>query len=180
MITLRVVEGIPSLRQRRFVSEIRQSFAIACERSRFRIVHYSIQWDHLHLIVEADDHAALGHGMNSISARVARAVNRVFRRRGRVLAGRYHVRLLTSLRQVRNALQYVLLNSRKHWRARTGESTPVRLDEASSGQWFDGWLGGQRGERAGAREVAHARSWPLRMGWRRHGLIRPNAVPGLA
>ena len=158
MVTLRVVEGIPSLRQRRFVAEIRKSFACACERSSFRIVHYSIQRDHLHLIVEADDQVALGRGMNSISARVARVVNRTFRRRGRVLAGRYHVRLLTSLRQVRNALQYVLLNSRKHWKVRTGEAPPVRLDEASSGQWFDGWLGGSRGERTGAREVASAKS----------------------
>ena len=178
MITVRVQDGIPSLRRRPFIEEIRASFAVACERGSFRLVHYSILRDHLHLIVEADDHDALGRGMNSVSARIARAVNRVFRRQGRVLAGRYHVRLLTSPRQVRNALQYVLLNSRKHWKARTGEARPVCLDGASSGRFFDGWLGGRRGERTGPRDVAEAKTWVLRVGWRRHGLIAPAAVPG--
>ena len=178
MITVRVQDGIPSLRQHAFIREIRESFAVACERGSFRVVHYSILRDHLHLIVEADDNDALGRGMKSIAARIARAVNRVFRRQGRVLAGRYHVRLLRSPRQVRNALQYVLLNSRKHWKARTGEAPPVCLDVASSGRFFDGWLGGRRGDRTGPRDIAEAKTWVLRVGWKRHGLIAPTAVPG--
>ncbi len=178
LITVRVQEGIPSLRRRSFIEEIRASFAVACEFGSFRHGHYSILRDHLHLIVEADDSNALGRGMNSISARIARAVNRVFRRRGRVLAGRYHVRLLRSPRQVRNALQYVLLNCRKHWKALTGEAPPVCLDVASSGRFFDGWLGGRRGEQSGTRDVAEAKTWVLRVGWRHHGLIAPAAVPG--
>ncbi len=178
MITLRVRGGIPSLRQRAFIQEIRESFAVACERGGFRLVHYAILRDHLHLIVEADDNEALGRGMTAISSRVARAVNRIFQRQGRVLAGRYHVRWLKSPRQVRNALQYVLLNSRKHWKARTGAAPPVCLDVASSGRRFDGWIGGWRGERSGPREVVEARAWLLRVGWRRHGLLVPAAVPG--
>ncbi len=175
MITVRVQHDIPSLRHRSFIKEIRESFAVACERGSFRLVHYAILRDHLHLIVEANDNDSLGRG---ISARIARAVNRVFQRQGRVLAGRYHVRWLRSPRQVRNALQYVLLNSRKHWKAQTGEAPPVCLDVASSGRWFDGWLGGRRGERTGPRDVAEAKTWLLRVGWRRHGLIAPAAVPG--
>ena len=178
LITVRVRRGIPSLRRRSFVREIRESFAVACGRGRFRVVHYAILRDHLHLIVEADDNDALGRGMNSISSRVARAVNRVFRRKGRVLAGRYHVRSLKSPRQVRNALQYVLLNSRKHWKARTGVAPPVCLDEASSGRFFDGWIGGPRGEQSGLCDIAGAKTWLLRVGWKRHGLIEPGAVPG--
>ncbi len=179
MITVRVQAGIPSLRQQSFVDEIRRSFAVACERGSFRLVHYAILRDHLHLIVEADDNDSMGRGMNSISSRIARAVNRVFRRRGSVLAGRYHLRWLRSPRQVRNALQYVLLNSRKHSKALTGQAPPVSLDGASSGRFFDGWLGGPRGEQTGPRDVAGARTWLLRVGWRRHGLIAPAAVPGL-
>jgi hypothetical protein len=68
--------------------------------------------------------------MKSIAARLARAVNRVFRRSGPVLIGRYHLRALRTSREVRNALAYVLLNVRKHWRQRYGTLPPVRLDAA--------------------------------------------------
>jgi hypothetical protein len=77
--------------------------------------------------------------MIPISARFARAVNRVFLRVGRVIAGRYHVQLLKSPTQVRNALRYVLLNIRKHFKQRYGQAPPVKIDAASSGSQFDGW-----------------------------------------
>jgi hypothetical protein len=80
---------------------------------------------------------------------------------------------------VRNALAYVLLNARKHWKQRTGSAPPTRLDEASSAGWFDGWV--RRGlppEAIESAPVAPARSWLLRVGWRRHGLLDPAEVPG--
>jgi REP element-mobilizing transposase RayT len=171
--------GLPSLRSRRFVREFRRSLRRACERGEFRVVHYSIQRDHLHLVVEAAGKAALGRGMKSVSARLARAANRAFGRRGAVLDGRYHLRVLRTPREVRHALAYVLLNARKHWLARNGTPPPVRVDEASSGRWFDGWRGGGR-MAAGAEppEVARAHSWLLATGWRRRGLIDPAEVPG--
>ena len=118
--------------------------------------------------------------MKSIGARIARAANRVFARRGPVLADRYHLHILRTPLEVRRALAYVLLNARKHWRQRFGLAPPVRLDEASSGQWFDGW----RREPASReppdvpREVVQPRTWLLSTGWRRHGLIDPAEVPG--
>jgi REP-associated tyrosine transposase len=179
-VTLRVRRGLPSLRSRPFVRELRYRLRGACERTRFRLVHYSIQADHLHLIVEASSSQDLARGMKSIGARVARAVNRVFARRGPVLADRYHRRVLRTPREVRNALAYVLLNVRKHFRQRWGYAPAARLDAASSGRWFEGW----RREPAGreppgdARDVARPRTWLLVAGWRRHGLIDPAEVPG--
>ncbi|MDJ0864707.1 MAG: transposase [Myxococcota bacterium] len=178
-MTIRVRDGIPSLRTRRFVADFRASLRKACERGEFRVAHYSIQRDHVHLIVEAAGKQALGRGMKSISARLARAVNRVFGRRGQVLDGRYHLHLLKTPREVRNALAYVLLNARKHWRERRGKVPSVRLDEASSGRWFSGWRRRVPGPRPpGLREVALPRSWLLRSGWRRYGLVDPAEVPG--
>ena len=145
------------------------------------MVHYSLQRTHAHLIVEAAGKQALGRGMKAISARLARAVNRVYRHRGPVLCGRYHLHVLKTPREVRHALAYVLLNARKHWRERHGQAPPVRIDAASSGRWFDGWKSGAPS--AGAREppeVAAAHSWLLRVGWRRHGRIDPAEVPGTA
>ncbi len=121
-VTLRVIDGLSSLRRRALVLEVRRTFGKACERGDFRLVEYSIQHDHLHLIVEAECEEALSRGMMSISARFARAVNRVFERTGRVISGRYHVRLLSSPTQVRNALRYVLLNIRKHFVQRNGHA----------------------------------------------------------
>jgi REP element-mobilizing transposase RayT len=184
-VTLRVRPGVPSLRGGAFVQEFRRSLAEASERGDFRVAHYSLQGDHAHLIVEAHGKEALSRGMMSIGARLARAVNRVAQRSGPVLDGRYHHRSLRSPREVRRALAYVLLNARRHLAKSRGvsRSAPVHLDGASSARWFDGW----RPEAAsriqvssGASEVARPRTWLLRVGWRRHGLVDPAEVPGAA
>jgi REP element-mobilizing transposase RayT len=196
LVTLKVKQGIGSLRGARVVREIEGSFRKACERADFRLVHYSIQRNHAHLIVEADDEDALGRGMMSIAARFSRAINRVFQRRGRVLADRYHHRVLKSPRQVRNALAYVLLNARRHAAERIARLraqgrwakplAPARLlDGASSARWFDGWRTDARLDRApapglGARPaVALPRTWLLQLGWRlHHPRIDPSEIPG--
>jgi len=41
----------------------------------FRIVQYSVQADHVHLIVEAENDAVLTNGMRSFAIRFARRVN---------------------------------------------------------------------------------------------------------
>jgi hypothetical protein len=114
--------------------------------------------------------------MQSIGARIARAVNRVFSRRGKVLADRYHHRVLKTPREVRNALSYLLLNFRKH-AAQRGVRAPAVIDPASSGRWFLGWIHRHAPPEERA-PVAKARSWLLRVGWWRHGRIDPREVPG--
>jgi len=179
-VTLRVRSGISSLRRRGVVREFRESLRRGCERGEFRVVHYSVQRNHVHLIVEAAGKQALGRGMKSVAIRLARSVNRVLSRTGPVLLGRYHVRALKTQREVRNALAYVLLNARKHWKERAGSAPPVQLDEASSGRWFAGWKRKPRAptQATPIRDVASARTWLLRAGWRRHGLVDPAEIPG--
>ena len=174
-------EDVPSLRSRELVREFRRSLSRGCERGEFRVVHYSLQGNHAHLLVEAQGKEALARGMKSVGARLARCVTRVFGRKGPVLRERFHHRVLRTPREVRHALAYVLLNVRKHWRQRHGVAPPVRLDRASSGGWFEGWRRPPPGlEVSGLREVAPARSWLLAVGWRRHGAIDPGEVPGSA
>ena len=176
---------VPSLRSKKVLRELRNSWRRACERGEFRIVHYSLQRNHAHLIVEAQGRQALSRGMKSAAARLARAVNRAHGRRGPVLDGRFHHRVLRTPREVRNGLAYVLLNIRKQWAERyRGARRPLRLEEASSGRWFDGWrgppAGGDPPNLGEDPEVAPPRSWLLRVGWRRHGRIDPTEVPGFA
>jgi REP element-mobilizing transposase RayT len=185
-VTLRVRKEVSSLRTQCLVREVRRTLALACERGEFRVAHYSIQRDHVHMIVEAHGRDALARGMKSVAARLARAVNRVFSRSGPVLDGRFHHRVLRTPREVRHALAYVLLNARRHVAMLTGgRRPPVRLDAASSARWFDGWkqawkarLGPPGEASAAPREVAAPHTWLLRVGWRRHGLVDPSEVPG--
>lgn len=190
-VTLRMRAGVPSLRLQRVVDAVERTFAEGCAREGFRLVHYSLQGNHAHLIVEARDRDAIGRGMKAIGARLALAVNRVTEHSGRVLADRYHMRLLRTPREVHHALRYVLLNARKHSsgaRRAAARAIDVLLDRASSARWFDGWRSG-RGAAASAPEpaagrikapVARARTWLLSVGWRRHGLLDPAEVPGIA
>ena len=182
-VTLRMRPGVPSLRGGGLVREWRRSLAEASERGSFRVTHYSLQGDHAHLIVEAHGKQALACGMKSIGARLARAVNRVTAHSGPVLDGRYHHRSLRSPREVRRALAYVLLNARRHLAKSRGvsRSAPAHLDGASSARWFDGWqpkAANRLPQATGAPEVARPRTWLLRIGWRRHGLVDPSEVPG--
>jgi REP element-mobilizing transposase RayT len=177
-VTLKVRSGVPSLRTGRLVRELQRNFAAVCEQGSFRLAHYSIQHDHVHLIVEAASKRALACGMKSFGARIARAVNRVFGRRGPVLADRYHRHTLRTPREVRNALAYVLLNARRHLAKRGHLVATTSLDRASSARWFDGWR--HAPERShDPPATAAARTWLLARGWRRHGLIEPAEVPGL-
>jgi hypothetical protein len=177
---------VPSLRTVSIVKEIERTFSAGCDRPGFRLVHYSLQGNHAHLLVEAVDRRSLGRGMNAIGARLARAVNRVAGRGGPVLADRYHHRKLATPREVHRALRYVLLNARRHaTKTFTTSTTRSRLDPASSSRWFDGWKPGSTDTRdhtrtsaaSEPRAVAPPRFWLVTVGWRRHGLLDPGDVP---
>jgi REP element-mobilizing transposase RayT len=165
-----------SLRRGQVLTLLRaQIKRIRNENGPFRILHYSLQDNHLHLIVETQDKAALSSGMLGFASALARAFNKLRRTRGKVWAQRYQARALTSPTAVRNALLYVLRNGAKHDVAR-GE------DEFSSAHAFDGFAN-KRAQPDDA--IAAGTTWLVTTGWRKRGLIaaheRPKATPfGLA
>jgi len=160
-VTIRATPGLPSLRSPRLFGALRRAIARASV-DRFRVIHFSIQQDHGHFIVEGDDPRRARGGVHGLAIRLALAVNRVLGRKGRVVGDRYHARALTTPRQARRSMVYVLLNFRKHLRA------PPCIDPRSSGPHFSGW---QR--EPPATDVAPATSlpttWMARAGWRRAG-----------
>jgi REP element-mobilizing transposase RayT len=182
LVTLRADAAVGSLRAKQTFREVRASIAAAAQgRTGFRIVQFSVQRDHVHLIVEAEDRATLSLAMRGLAVRLCKAINRaVGRPRGRVFLDRYHDRILRTPREVRHALAYVLQNARKHGAA--PRSAPrAWVDPMSSGPWFDGWRAEvviPRGRMRGvgppeACPVAEARTWLLRTGWRHYGRIDP-------
>ena len=170
-VTLRACSGVPSLRDKDLLPLLRTTLR-ASSNDRFRVVAFSVQADHLHLLVEADEPTGFERGIRGLAIRVARAVNRAWGRRGRFWGDRYHAHLLRKPREVRNALVYVLNNVRKHF------PTALGLDPFSSARWFDGWDPPIPPVAAPSPVVA-ARTWLARAGWRRAGGIRPTDSPAV-
>jgi putative transposase len=151
----------------------------------FRVLHFSVQHDHVHLVVEASSKRALSAGVRSVSIRIARSVNKLVFRRGRFWADRWHGRALTSPRAVRNALVYVLANFRKHAPSRLSAGT----DAFSSAVHFDGWCGfssNAEPPRAGPElharmarwvHVSPSKTWLGSTGWKRAGLLLLDEAP---
>ena len=169
---MRLCKGLPSLRRRREHAALLEAFAAASGSEGFRLVHYSAQGNHLHLLCEARERRELSCGLQGLAIRMAKKLNRLWSRGGKVFADRYHDRILRSPLEVRRALAYVLNNWRKHGIAHRRD----RPDPCSSGRWFAGWRGW-----AGAREaespLARARTWLLSVGWLRHGRVRLDEIP---
>ena len=111
---LRTRDGIPRLRQGSIFREVRAAFAAGAARTGFRLVHFSVQGNHLHLIVEAADAVALSRGMQALGIRLARAINRAAGRTGSVFADHYFARELKTPAEVRRAVRYVLDNHLLH------------------------------------------------------------------
>ena len=173
-ITMRAVRGLPSFRAEILCAALERAVR-RTRRDDFRIVEFSVQDDHLHLIVEADDSDALARGMKSFSVRANRLFNAASgRRRGRVWGGRYHRRDLTSARQVRNALVYCLANYKKHQGIQSGMP---RIDPCSSARWFEGWIT-KRQHDDGPRPTQPPRTVLLGSAWwKKHGFIHPGEAP---
>jgi REP element-mobilizing transposase RayT len=170
-ITLRIDDGLQNLRSRSEYATVREALVAGSDRFGMRLVEFAVLSNHLHLVCEADDERALARGVKGLCVRIARALNRLWKRVGSVFSDRYHAHVLRTPREVRNALNYVLHNSALH-------GSPIGgPDPCSSGAWFDGWrhdLGLRR--LAPTSPLPRALTWLLRIGWRRHGSLDP--VPG--
>jgi putative transposase len=134
-------------------------------RAEFRVVDFSAQDDHLHIIIEAQDAEALSSGARGLSIRLARVINKVCRRRGPVWGDRYHTHTLKTPRETRRAFVYVLMNFRKH---HPNDRRP--FDPCSSAPWFEGFRTPPPAT-AVPSPTWRPRTWLASKGWRRHGLI---------
>src|SRR5262250_2264341 len=136
-ITFRVRRHVWQLRSRRCLSRIQRAFFKVLGRFDTRIAQFSVQHDHIHMLVETQDRRALGRAMQGFAISAAKRLNEMMGRHGAVFADRYHSRPLRTPTEVRSALVYVLNNFRKH----TRYGTPARdtIDPFSSASTFGGW-----------------------------------------
>ena len=186
-VTLRVRRGVPNLRGYELARTITESLRRAAQspdlpraerRRTFRVVHYSIQPNHLHLIVEATSKTALARGMQGLASVLARRVNRALHRRGALFGDRYHAHTLASPTEVRNAIVYVMKNFEKHPDPIPDRGTEPQdgIDPLSSARWFGGWAQPIAPPPL-IPPVAEARTWLLGKGWKRAGLVSRHEHP---
>jgi hypothetical protein len=181
-VTMRIAPGLPSLRSQRGLAAVHAAIRGATKHGAARITQFSAQSNHVHLVVEAADEKALSRGIQSFAVRLARAVNRLTARRGRVWRDRHHRRDLRTARAVRTALVYVLMNVRKHnarWALERVNGFP-EIDRFSSAPWFAGFAAraGPALETARRRlaawsldesPTAPSKTWLAKTGWRHAG-----------
>ena len=190
-VTLRAVDDVGNLRRPCVYHAIRSATMTTAMRENFRIVHLSVQHNHIHLIVEADNKAALSRGMQGFQISAAKHINAAIRtkpadgtrRKGSVFADRYHLAVITSPTQARNTLSYVMNNWRKHEEDRKPKMAGA-IDGYSTGALFPGWkeYGDSPWLWNPPREydpfvVYVPRTWLLREGWKKVGTISYRDVP---
>ena len=175
-VMLRTLASVPRLRQRDGYEAVRAALLQFVNGASFRIVHISIQRNHLHLIVEAANKEALRRGMQRFAIRAARALNHEFGREGKVFAFRYKAKQVKTADYARNVLSYVLNNWRRHNEDRRYGDMP--FDQYSSAWAFAGWSKhGKRRDDFGL-PVSQPRTQLLVFDWELHGLIDPFERPG--
>jgi REP element-mobilizing transposase RayT len=172
-VTMKVRRGLPNLRERTLATLVFAAFRAAKQRLGARLVQFSIQSNHIHLIVEAEGRRTLSRAMQGLAVRLARRLNARIGRRGAVFADRYHARPLRTPLEVRRALLYVLQNHRHH----AGIHDTADLDPLSSSTYFDGFVNGKPAYIGSNAPVVEASTWLLRIGWRRHGSLGLDEVP---
>jgi REP element-mobilizing transposase RayT len=151
-VTVKMARGTWNLRSQRCFAPIRRALAEVRKRPGFRVVQFTVQHNHLHLLVEAEDRRTMSNALRALLIRVARGLNAVMGTRGRRVEDRYHEHVLKTPTEVRNALRHVLGN-RAHHLAQRGARAADAVDEYSS--------------QAEPLEplVRPPRSWLLRQGW---------------
>ncbi|MGE4132722.1 MAG: hypothetical protein AB7F86_13850 [Bdellovibrionales bacterium] len=180
-LTWRLKDHVVNLR----CGEVLALFRRAAARSKnfgLRVIHFSIQSNHLHLIVECKNNEALKRGTRSLAASIGKGVRNLTGSRGSVFAGRFDLKVLTGPTMVRNAMAYVLQNYSKHAKLLN------HIDRYSSAPYFSAWrrlLGARAGpilEDASRKDssqmfrcenhslpdfLSPPRSWLAKEGWMR-------------
>jgi REP element-mobilizing transposase RayT len=176
-VTLKLVAGLPRLR-RKYVFRALCECIRRAQKNSFAVVEFSIQENHLHLLCEADDTKAFSAGVRGLCVRIARSLNRLWERSGRVIGDRYHARILRTPLEVKNALAYVLNNARRHaWQHGRKMFAKNWVDQFSSAPSFEGFAG-HRDVHSTHAVTSKPRTWLLKVGWQRYGPIELARIPG--
>ena len=167
LVTQRIAADAPSLRRFDALAVFRK-LVLRLSDEKLAVVHWVLISNHLHMVVEAEDSVVLARKLGGFFGQLAKELNQLWKRKGRLFPDRFDARVLTSPTAVRTALVYVLGNGRKHgaWRGRGP-------DNLSSGSEFDGWLDWV----PQSSKLPKAKTWLLREGWMKLGKFSVLSAP---
>lgn len=153
-VTLRMAPEVYNLRSRRSFRKIESALRLGADRFDVRMVSFSVQGNHMHLLVEAKSRVELAQALKGLGVRIAKGLNKMMHRKGRVLGDRYHAHVLRTPTEVRRAITYIRDNARQHAAERGEGYSPGYVDPYSS---------------AGAPHLVlpSVKTWLLREGWQR-------------
>jgi REP element-mobilizing transposase RayT len=171
-VTLKMRPDVANLRRKKVFKKVEVALQTGANRDDGKVCDFSVQGDHLHFIVDAANNKALTSVVSSVAIRIAKQVNKLSGRKGRVFSDRYHARVLRSPSEVRTSRHYILNNFRKHLAERLATErtqpqaahicvTPKHLDIArqilAMPEWIDPYSS------AGLRRKGIA--WPTGGSW---------------
>ena len=133
-VTMNLTKNAPDLRTRKKFALVKRSLVARKELPGFRIVHFAVLGNHLHLLCETDSAECLAKAIQKLSISLARLLNldgvrdaggslerggRPLRERGgwigKIFQDRYHVHHLASPTEMSRALHYILNNALQHY-----------------------------------------------------------------
>ena len=117
-LTIKIIRDKAGLKNKAMLKVLQQAIVKARGKG-LAVIHYTLEFDHIHLLVESGDHQELGKAMQSLGVSLSMAINRLRKAKGRVFKTRYHLRKLKTPTEIKNVISYILNNTIKHRASKT-------------------------------------------------------------
>lgn len=114
-LTIKVRENKADIQSKKLLKALHHAIARA-RLKNLKVIHYTLEYNHVHLLVETNDHRILHAGMQALGISFSKAINKVKSLKGHVYKHRYHQRKIGSARELKNVLLYIFNNGKKHKR----------------------------------------------------------------
>jgi REP element-mobilizing transposase RayT len=112
-LTIKVEKIKADIKNKTVLSILKRAIQNA-RKQGLRVIHFSLEYDHVHLLIEAENNTTLGKGMQAFGVTFSKAINRVRKTTGKVYKHRYHFKAITSPKQLKNVMSYIFKNGVKH------------------------------------------------------------------
>ncbi|MGZ3790137.1 MAG: transposase [Bacteriovorax sp.] len=105
-LTVKIVKNKADMKNKSVLGLLKRAILNA-RRQGLKVIHYSLEYDHVHLLIEAENNHVLGKGMQAFGVTLSKAINRMRKRKGGVYKHRYHFRQISSSRELKNVMNYI-------------------------------------------------------------------------
>ena len=112
-LTVKIKKNKAEIKNKSVLAILKRAIVNA-RKQGLKVIHYSLEYDHVHLLIEADNNLILGKGMKAFGVTFAKAINRLKKLKGEVYKHRYHFRRISSSKELKNVMNYIFTNGLKH------------------------------------------------------------------